>query len=261
MKRFFQKQAPTKIYYRDFKNFNQPLFRNELLKELYNVHKGRVNYDTFEEIVVRLLNQYAPIKERYVRANNSPFMNKTLSKAIMNRSRLRNRFTKNPTPENKSNYNKYRNYCTGLFRKGKKLFYDNLDINLITDNKKFWKSVKPLFSEKHFSNNKIILVEGGEIISEDHSIAETFNCYFANVVESLDIEGFSTYDYSYHPELDYISNIVEKFKNHPSVLKIKENVKIKEKFHFLPVDESVTNEKIKSLDKRKPTTHNNIPTN
>ena len=48
------------------------------------------------------------------------------------------------------------------------------------------------------------------------------------VVKYLDIEGFVTDDYSYVPELDYISNIVEKFKNHPSILIIKENVKIED---------------------------------
>ena len=42
----------------------------------------------------------------------------------------------------------------------------------------------------------------------------------------LDIEGFITNDYSYEPELDYISNIIEKFKNHHGVIKIKETVKI-----------------------------------
>ena len=72
------------------------------------------------KIVIRLLSIFAPIKERCIRANNSPLMNKTLSKAVMTRSRLRNKFIKNPTPENKSNYTKYRNYCTGLFRKVKK---------------------------------------------------------------------------------------------------------------------------------------------
>ena len=122
-------------------------------------------------------------------ANNSPFMNKTLSKAVMTRSRLRNKFTKNPTAENKSNYTKYRNYCTGLFRKVKKAYYNNLDVKLIMDNRKFWKAVKPFFSEKHFINNKIALIEVEEIISNDREVADTFNWYFANVVENLDIEG------------------------------------------------------------------------
>ena len=87
-------------------------------------------------------------------------MNKTLSKAVMTRSRLRYKFIKNPTPENKSNYTKCRNYCTGLFRKVKKAYYNNLDVKLIVDNKKFWKAVKPIFSEKHFINYKITLIEG-----------------------------------------------------------------------------------------------------
>lgn len=260
MRKFFQKQTPTTILYRNYKNFDQHFFRNELLKEIYNVHQGKVNCATLEKIVIKHLDRYAPIKKKYVRANNSPYMNKTLSKAVMNRSRLRNIFTRNPTPENKSNYNKYRNYCTGLFRKEKRAYYNNLDPKFITDNKKFWKTVKPLFSEKHFSNNKITLIEGEEIIHNDREIAEKFNSYFANVVENLGIEGFTTYDFSYNPELDYISNIVHKFKNHPSILKIKEKVIIDEQFYFLPVEESIIIDKINFLDKRKPAPFNNIPT-
>ena len=178
----------------------------------------------------------------------------------MNRSRLRNNFIKNPSNENKYKYTKYRNYCTRLFRKEKKLFYSNLDTKVVTDNKTFWKTMKPLFSEKHFSNNKITLIEGGDIISDDQELAEIFNSYFANVVENLDIEGFKTYDYNYIPELDYISNIIEKFKNHPSIQRIKENVKIEKRFHFSTVNESVIDDFIDSLHKKKPTTHNNIPT-
>ena len=199
------------------------------------------------------------MKTKCIRANNGPFMNKSLSKAVMTRSRLRNKFLKSPSHDNEYNYKKQRNYCTSLFRKEKKKFYDNIDISLITDNKKFWQSVKPLFSEKHFSNNKITLIEGDDIISNDREVAETFNWYFANVVENLDIEGFITCDYSYVPEIDYISNIIEKFKNHPSILRIKEKVEIDESFLFSPVDETVIRDKIGSLDKRKPTTYNNIP--
>ena len=37
---------------------------------------------------------YAPLKKKYIRGNNSPFMNRILSKEIMKRSRLRNKFLK-----------------------------------------------------------------------------------------------------------------------------------------------------------------------
>ena len=36
--------------------------------------------------------EHAPLKKRYVRANQSPFMNKKLNKEIMKWSRLRNKF-------------------------------------------------------------------------------------------------------------------------------------------------------------------------
>ena len=55
-------------------------------------------------------------------------------------------------------------------------------------------------------------------------------------------------------------NIIVKFKNHPSILTIKERVKIEKRFSFRPVDESVICDKIDSLNKSKPTTYNNIPT-
>ena len=75
----------------------------------------------------------------------------------------------------------------------------------------------------------------------------------------MNITGFVT-DYSENPELDTISNIIERYKNHPSILKIKDNVKIETKFQFSSVKECTIKEKIDSLDKRKPTTFNNIPT-
>ena len=72
-----------------------------------------------------------------------------------------------------------------------------MDLRNITDNRKFWKTIKPLFSEKHFSNNKIILVDEGEIISDNQKVAETFNIYFANAVKNLDINRFNTFNFSY----------------------------------------------------------------
>ena len=37
--------------------------------------------------LVYALNMYAPLKKKYIRGNNSPFMNKILSKEIMKWSR------------------------------------------------------------------------------------------------------------------------------------------------------------------------------
>ena len=65
---------------------------------------------------MELLNKNAKVKEKYIRANNAPFMTKELSKAIMNRSRLKNKFLKNPNKDTELNYKKQRNYCVGLLK-------------------------------------------------------------------------------------------------------------------------------------------------
>ena len=44
-----------------------------------------------------------PRKKKYVRGNPSPFMNKTFSKAIMQRSKLKSIFLKNRTEESRNN--------------------------------------------------------------------------------------------------------------------------------------------------------------
>ena len=86
-------------------------------------------------------------------------MNKPLSRAIMFRSRLRNRYLKYKTSESREAYEKQRNYCVALLRDTKKCFYENLNPKLICDNKRFWQQVKPFFSDKTTPSSKIILVE------------------------------------------------------------------------------------------------------
>ena len=131
-----------------------------------------------------ILNRHAPMKEKLVRANNSPFMNKTLNKAIITRSRLKNKFLKKTNEENKSIYSKQRNYCVNLLRKVKKNYYANLNLKYITDNKKFWNIVKPFFSDKSKSSKNITLIEGETIISNDVDVADTLNSFFSNAVNT-----------------------------------------------------------------------------
>ena len=68
----------------------------------------------------------------------------------MDWSRLRNKFLKTRFNEDKKAYNTQRNYCLTLVRKAKKDYYNNLDHENVTNNKTFWKSIKPFFSEKGY---------------------------------------------------------------------------------------------------------------
>ena len=105
-------------------------------------------------------------------------MNKSLSKAILVRTRLRKIFLKNRGEENKINYNKQRNLCSTLLRKSKRAYYQNLSLENICDNKIFWKIVKPLLSNKIMSSKKITLAEGTIILKNDKETAKVLNNFF-----------------------------------------------------------------------------------
>ena len=156
---------------------------NALLKYDFN----NIDYDNFIKTFVTVLDKHAPIKKKYLRANHANFVTKQLRKAIMKRSKLRNDFLKDRNDASQSAYRKQRNLCVTLLRKAKKQYFSNLEPKLITDNKKFWKSVKPLFSDKITVKEIINLTENGEILSSDTDIADTFNDYFSSVVQNLNI--------------------------------------------------------------------------
>ena len=259
MKSFFKKAAPHIIKYRDYKTFDERLFRNELSENLADISDTELNYDVFENIFLKHINKYAPMKEKRVRANNSPFMNKILSKAVMKRSRLRNKYLKNPTEINKITYTKYRNYCVNLFKKEKRKYYGNLDPKLIIDNKTFWKTVKPLFSETKKDSRNIILIENEEIISNNKNVTNIMNDFFSKAVENLNIEGYSVEGISIDPHVDPISYATEKFRKHPSIVKIKESITIEEKFSFPETEIAEVKKEIHGRNVNKPTTLNNIP--
>ena len=66
----------------------------------------------------------------------------------------------------------------------KKDYFETLDIKSVTDNKMFWKTVAPLFSNKSKASNKITS-ENEKLIINDQKCAEVFNNYFNCIVEEL----------------------------------------------------------------------------
>ena len=95
----------------------------------------------------------------------------------MIRSRLRNTFLKHPANENKKNYRKQRNFCVSLLRKEKKHCFEKLDSKNISDNKIFWKTLKPLFSEKCRLPVNVTLVKENDVISDNGNITDILNIY------------------------------------------------------------------------------------
>ena len=145
------------------------------------------NYDTFEKVFLEILDAHAPQKTKVVRANHKPYVSKMMRKAIMLRSQLQNKMFAHGTLEYQIAFKHQRNYCNRLYKKERRRYYNNINLNDITDNKKFWKTMKPLFGDKGGPKDNIVLVEGDRIINEDIELAQTFNDFFDNAVKSLGI--------------------------------------------------------------------------
>ena len=167
LKTSFKKKLPKIVSYRDYKKISNESFIREVNYFIRAYDLNEIDFVTFERLFMYIFNKHAPIKLKYIRANDGPFMNKELRKEIMMRSKLKNICNRKNTDASYLAYKKQRNKCTHLLRKAKRVFYSNLNPSSISDNKKFWKIVKPFFSDKKPSNDRITLVENNDIISDD----------------------------------------------------------------------------------------------
>ena len=163
-------------------------------------------------------------------------MTKHLKKAIMRRSALQNRFYKEKLPEFEKALKKQRHFTNRLLKKEKNKYFANIDMNNFTDNKKFWSTVKPLFSNYNGGSKKITLIENNEITSNDEEIAKTFNKNFVDSVKSLNIKENKVLLNSTENLTDPVEIAIKKFEYHPSIVDIKEKVLVKTKFSFSKVE-------------------------
>ena len=92
-------------------------------------------------------------------------------------------------------------------------------MNILIDNRTFWKTVKPFLSEKVTKHSKINLVEDNKIISRDDQIAKKFSEYFISIpILNMPSNG---YQCPHSSEQDPILKILDKYTDHRSIKLIK----------------------------------------
>ena len=259
MKMYYAKEKPSIVHYRKFKNFCNGSFIKDTELHLSKLcDQQNVSFKVLKESMNITLDKHAPLKKRYVRANQSPFMNKKLSKEIMKRSRLRNKFLNTKSDIARKAYNKQRNYVVSLLRNEEKNFYSNLDTKVVNNNRTFWKTVKPFLSEKVTKQSKINLVEDDKIISRDDQIAKKFSEYFISIpILNMPSNGYKC---PYSSEQDPIFKILDKYKEHRSIklIKAKNGSKV---FKFRQIDIGEVKKTFQSLDPKKAAQKDDIKTN
>ena len=73
LKMFFSKQKHETVFFRNYKKFDNSAFREALNRELLKYDLNNIEYDTFQEIIVFLLNVYAPLKKKISQSKSCKF--------------------------------------------------------------------------------------------------------------------------------------------------------------------------------------------
>ena len=78
LKIFYSKQKHKTVFFRNYKKFDNSAFKEALNRELLKYDLNNIKYDTFQEIIVSVLNVYASLKKQNLRANHASFVTKEL---------------------------------------------------------------------------------------------------------------------------------------------------------------------------------------
>ena len=69
-----------------------------------------------------------------------------------------------------------------VYQERKKNFFNtNVNTNILTESRTFWKTVKPFLTDKTSKISRITLLEEKKVISQSHLIVKAFNDYFISI--------------------------------------------------------------------------------
>ena len=134
-----------------------------------------------------------------------------------------------------------------------------MDEKNVIDNKKFWKTVKPLLSDKPVSREKINLTENEKMLTSESETAETLNNFFSNKCSNPNIPKFNSTNSASENIKDSVFKAISKYKNQPSILAIQKYSR-NNTFHFEEQNIGEVENEILKLGKTKASQKTDIPT-
>ena len=98
------------------------------------------------------------------------------------------------------------------------------------------------------------------LISEDQTMAEVFNKFFINIVPNLKIPTNHNHDTDFLVNNEQVANALNKFRNYPGIIMIKNKRKADQCFSFGPVTYNDILKKTNNLDTAKASQQSDVPT-
>ena len=209
-------------YLSGLQNFDNDAFRSEI-QSFCSLNE--TDLGLFKESIFCIFNKHAPIRKKYLRANEAPFITKETHNAIMKRSRYRKKFLKGKSQTSRENYKIQRNLCKKLLKKTKISYFESL-------NTKKSQKIEPsgkllfLFSQKRRQKVKRLLMKQKFLM-----IKNIHNNFFSNVVSDLKIPNYCNYfspqKYTFSLNETFHWNVsLKRLKNTPVFLILKKGILI-----------------------------------
>ena len=249
------KHVPSVIMYRDYKNFDNIQFKQEL--DILPVTVCNVfdsvddQYWAFTNLYKSVLDEHAPLKTKISRKRKIPYMHSALMKAIHQRNRLKNVYYKNRNPQTWEDYRQYRNKVTKMRKSAIKNYFMKFS-SKSTSPKDFWKCFRPFFTDKSANNSTdVILKENNKLISDKEQVCNIMNELFVSIADDI--------GKPVNIKQDQLFNVINGYNNHSSIIKIREIHSDPKVFNFMPVDPSHVMKLLKQIKTNKSTGYDHIP--
>ena len=250
-RRYAPPQKPKRIFYRSYKHFSETDYCNDIMSAPFHV---AYVFDDIDDtawftsaLLSDIIDEHAPVKSKIVSKRSVPYMNTKLRKALYNRNMARNKFQK--YGKEYWELNRYhRNNVVSIRKESMTIYFQK---NCSKQDKHFWSTISPFFSDKKFRNgNTITIKDGDDTISDPVKVSEVFNDYFSTIASSI----------GFQDDIDSAENAIQKHSSHPSVKKITERYFNRlDTFHFKTVDSEHVSLLLKQIDPKKATGFDNIP--
>ena len=238
--------APRVITYRSMKHFKDDEYVNDMQSAPF--HVGEIFDDIndkmwyFDKLFNEITEFHAPTKTKTIKQHQLPYMNGDLRRAINVKAMLRKKFYKSRCNHSWTKFKNQRNLVNRLKRQAKKTYFDKHCNNVYESNDKpFWKTVKPFFSNGGCSTANISLQEQNQLISEPNEVCNVLNNHFIDAADNL--------REPYGLDSMNIDQLNDYYASHTSVSFIKSNIRdISQKnFSFEKVDSYTVLKKCMSL--------------
>ena len=104
----------------------------------------------------------------------------------MRRSQLETKYLKTKVQTDLKLSKKHKNFCSKIYKRERRKYYEPLDMKNVLDSKEFWKTRGPFLSNKNTVFSQISIAKISRIISDDFDLSDEFSTsvnkdfYFCN---------------------------------------------------------------------------------